>query len=223
MDRPAGSTIAYRVATPRLVLRCWEPRDAPLLDDAIVSSLDHLRPWMPWARAEPVGLDRRVEMLRGFRAKFDSDTDHIYGVFTADEARVLGGTGLHPRVGPRAAEIGYWIRADAAGQGFAREATAAMTRAGFELHGLERIEIHCDPANRRSAAIPERLGYRHDATLRHRGFTAEGERREQMIWSMLREECPRSSAAELPIRAWDAAGRELSAPGEAPRERQPEP
>ena len=43
----------YRIVTERLVVRCWEPRDAPLLKEAVDSSLDDLRPWMPWAYDEP--------------------------------------------------------------------------------------------------------------------------------------------------------------------------
>ena len=100
--------------TPRLVLRCWDPRDAPLLKDAIDSSLNHLRPWMPWARHEPQTLAQKVELLREFRGQFDLGADSIYGIFDAGEERVLGGTGLHPRIGTGGLEIGYWIRVSAA-------------------------------------------------------------------------------------------------------------
>ena len=43
-------TPPYRIVTERLVLRCWEPRDAAALKEAVDASLDHLRPWMPWAQ-----------------------------------------------------------------------------------------------------------------------------------------------------------------------------
>ena len=46
---------------------------------------------------------------------------------------MLGGMGLHTRVGPRAREIGYWIRKDAEGRGYVTEAVAALTRVGFEV------------------------------------------------------------------------------------------
>jgi len=155
---------AYRIVTPRLVLRCWDPRDAPLLKDAIDSSLDHLRPWMPWARHEPQTVAQKVELLREFRGQFDLGADSIYGIFDAGEERVLGGTGLHPRIGPGGLEIGYWIRADAAGRGFATESTAALTRVAFEVAGVERVEIRCAPENLASAAIPRKLGYSEEAT-----------------------------------------------------------
>ena len=35
----------------------------------------------------------------------------------------------------------------------------ALTDAAFALDGIERVEIHCDEANLRSAAVPRRLGY----------------------------------------------------------------
>jgi hypothetical protein len=37
---------AYRIHTKRLIIRCWRPKDAPLLKLAIDESLDHLRQWM---------------------------------------------------------------------------------------------------------------------------------------------------------------------------------
>ena len=73
------------------MVRCWEPRDAPLLKDAIDTSLHHLRPWMPWAQHEPQTLDEKVDLLRGFRSRFDAGEDYVYGVFSADESEALGG------------------------------------------------------------------------------------------------------------------------------------
>jgi RimJ/RimL family protein N-acetyltransferase len=123
----------YRIETPRLVLRCWEPRDAPLLKDALDSSLEHLRPWMPWARYEPEPLEAKVDLLRRFRGSFDLGQDFVYGIFSREESEVLGGTGLHTRVGDDAFEIGYWIRASRTREGLATEAAAALTRVAFDV------------------------------------------------------------------------------------------
>ena len=72
----------YVVRTERLTIRCWDPRDAPLLKEALDTSLEHLRPWMPWAMDEPKPLDEKVELLRRFRGQFDLGEDFVYGVFT---------------------------------------------------------------------------------------------------------------------------------------------
>lgn len=200
---------AYRIQTPRLVIRCWSPADAPLLVKAVTTSVEHLRPWLPWAHAEPEPLDVKVQRLREFRATFDRDEDYVYGIFGPDEREVLGGTGMHPRVGPAALEIGYWIGAPHAGRGLATEAAAALTRVAFEVNGVERMEIRCDPRNVRSAAIPPRLGYALDATLRARLPGADGAMADSMVWSLLRAEYGASPCAAAPVQAWDAAGREL--------------
>jgi RimJ/RimL family protein N-acetyltransferase len=203
----------YRIETERLLLRCWDPADAPLLGDAVESSLAELREWMPWAHDEPITLDRRIELLRDFRSKFDSGEESIYGIFSPDGSTVLGGTGLHPRVGGDALEIGYWIRSSATGAGLGGEAAAAMTRAGLSICGAERMEIRVDPRNARSARIPERLGYTMEARLRRRlpPVTPGGPRTDVLVYTMFAEDFGGSPAAGVPIRAFDAAGRPVDA------------
>ncbi len=150
---------ATPIFTPRLVLRCWSPQDAPLLKDALDSSLDHLRPWMPWALDEPSPLPAIEDRLTRFAANFRDGRDFIYGIFNHDETAVLGGTGLHPRNGPQDLEIGYWLRESAIGQGFISEAVSALTTVAFAMRSLETVTIVCDPLNRPSAAVASRLGF----------------------------------------------------------------
>jgi RimJ/RimL family protein N-acetyltransferase len=147
------------IYTPRLVLRCWKPSDAPLLKEALDSSLDHLRPWMPWARDEPSSLEDITVRLARFARDFRDGRDFIYGIFNRDETQVLGGTGLHHRNGAADREIGYWLRESAIGQGLITESTAALTTVAFATWPLETVTIVCDPDNRRSAAVPGRLGF----------------------------------------------------------------
>jgi RimJ/RimL family protein N-acetyltransferase len=198
----------YRIETERLVLRCYEPKDAPLLKEAIDSSLDHLRPWMPWARHEPQPLERKVELLRAFRGNFDLGKDFVYGVFEPDESRQLGGAGLHPRGGEGALEIGYFIRADAIGRGLATEVTAVLTRVGFEKCGLLRVDIQVDPANERSLRIPRKLGFVEEGVLRRRLEPHEGGGpwRDSMMFTMLAEELAASACMRYAYRAYDALG-----------------
>ncbi len=177
-------TVPYRIHTSRLVLRCWNPADAPLLQAAINASIAHLRPWMPWAANEPTDLATKVALLRRFRGEFDLDKDYVYGIFDRTETAVLGGTGLHTRAGAGALEIGYWVHADHIHRGIATETAAALTRAAFELANVRRVEIHCDAANTRSAAVPRKLGFVHEATLRQQSVVGEPPG-DAMIWTLL--------------------------------------
>ena len=157
---------AYRIVTPRLVLRCWSPEDAPAVVESITESLDHLRAWMDWAHHEPEPVQKKADRLRRFRAGFDAGRNYTYGVYDrGDDERVIGGIGLHDRIGAGAGEIGYWIHKDHVGKGFATEAAGALTRVGFEHEGLGRIEIHCEPANEASCGVPRKLGFTHQVTV----------------------------------------------------------
>lgn len=86
----AQRKMPYRVETTRLVLRCWEPRDAALLKEAIDANLDHLRPWMSWAMEEPQSVEAKAERLRVFRGEFDLDKSYVFGILPRDERLVLG-------------------------------------------------------------------------------------------------------------------------------------
>jgi RimJ/RimL family protein N-acetyltransferase len=101
----------------------------------------------------------------------------------------------------------YWVRADRINQGIATETAAALTRVAFEADKLDRVEIHCDADNVRSAAVPRKLGFTHEATLRRRKVA--GKVRDTLVWTLLAEEYPSSAAAALPIEAFDAIGRKL--------------
>lgn len=188
------STPPVRLETDRLVIRRWEPRDVPALKAAIDRNIPHLLPWMPWVANEPESVAEKTARLIEFRRMFDAGEDAIYGIWDTDEREVLGGTGLHPRSGAESREIGYWIDAAHEGQGLITEATAVLTRVGFEHLALDRIEIHCDPRNTRSAAVPQRLGYEHEATLRRRLTDHEGALHDEMIWTLFRDRYPNSPA-----------------------------
>jgi len=192
------------------VARCWEPRDAPLLKEAVDSSIDHLLPWMPWAADEPQTLDEKVQLLRRFRGQFDLGQNFVYGLFSRDESEVVGGSGFHKRDGDDAFEIGYWIRASREREGLTTEVTAALTRVGFELSGVDRIEIQCEPANERSMRIPLKLGYREEARMRRRLYAAPGsEPRDVVVFTLFRNELAESPAASAQLEAYDALGRRV--------------
>jgi RimJ/RimL family protein N-acetyltransferase len=203
-----GPPAPYRIETERLVIRCYHPRDAPLLKEAIDSSLDHLRPWMPWTEHEPQTLEEKSDLLKVFRSEFDTGENFIYGIFSADETEQVGATGLHPRVGPGGLEIGYFVRASAIRQGIATESSAALTRVGFEVCNADRIEIRIDPRNQASFGIPRKLGFVEEATLGRRLPSREGEPlRDVTIFTLFREDFDPAIAPA--IRAFDARGEQL--------------
>jgi RimJ/RimL family protein N-acetyltransferase len=199
---------AYVIRTDRLVIRCWDPADTPLLKSALDASVEHLRPWMGWMKG-PEPLSEHIRRARLHRGLFDTDQDYIYAIFNADETEVWGGTGLHPRIGPHGREIGYWIHAQQIGRGVATEASAALTRVAFEVHKVDRVEIRCDPRNHRSAGVPRKLAFVHEATLRQNERDVSGELRDTMVWALIRAAYPASPASKANVTAFDACGERL--------------
>ena len=161
-----STTLPLALRTPRLLLRCWRPGDAPLLKAALDASLAHLQSSVEWARHEPTPVEQLAQRLAGFAADFNSRGEWLFGILPPDESRVLGGCAadaaepaLTALVGDGAVELGYWLRADATGRGYATEATAALAHAVFASLGALRVVVCHDPANTGSGAVARRLGF----------------------------------------------------------------
>lgn len=210
MESESIKRTAYRVETGRLVLRCMSPEDAPIIRAALDANDEHLRPMIPFMQDEPRTLRQTAHWLRGYRAAFDLNRDYRYAVFDAGETKLLGMSVLLTRAGPGALEIGYWTDKDTIGQGFASEACSALIRVAFEIESVERVEIMCAPENKASAAIPARLGFTHEATLKKRSADSEGQMRDLMIWSLFAADYPASPAAETTYRAFDCLGEAIN-------------
>jgi RimJ/RimL family protein N-acetyltransferase len=168
-DRPVTPTHSLPpiIRTPRLVLRRQRSEDAPLIREAVDTSLAHLQASVAWAQWEPASLEATTARLAASAAAFDAGEAWTFTVLDAPQTRVLGGAGLEPAepalialVGPDAVETGYWLRADATGRGYATEATRALAELAFARLGARRVVVCHDPAHPTSDGVPRRLGFR---------------------------------------------------------------
>lgn len=62
--------------------------------------------------------------------------------------------------------IGYWLCASYNGKGVMTKVVEKLLEYGFVETRLNKIEIRCADENNRSRAIPERLGFTYEGTLR---------------------------------------------------------
>jgi RimJ/RimL family protein N-acetyltransferase len=177
----------------RLILRPWRVDEAEALHDAVQANLDHLRPWMPWAADEPRDVAWREQWIR-------DTNDGTVGIFGIDDETVLGGTGLHERIGEGGVEIGYWVDARHTGRGIATCVAAALTQLAFAVGDYDRVEIHCDEANVASAAIPRHLGFAL-ISITDDEVAAPGECGRDMVWRMTRDMYA-SSAVSVVHASW---------------------
>ena len=170
-----------------LVLRRWQPADAPGLLAAIEMTLPELRQFMPWAMETPTPESVRAYLDIAWRPP------ESYGFGLFDGGEVVGGFGLHGRRGPGILEIGYWVRTDRTGRGYATAAARALTDVSFAYFPATfRVEIRCDPANSASAAVAAKLGYSLDARVPVE-VEAAAQTGTQLVWAVSRTTWPPSA------------------------------
>lgn len=166
-------------------LRLVAQGDAPRIFALTDRDREYLRQWLPWVDgtrnvADTEGfVQRSLDQIRrgeGFQACIE---------YRGELAGVMGFVYLDPE--NRRAEIGYWLGQALQGRGIMTRACRALVNHGFTSLGLNRIEIRVDVDNRKSRAIPERLGFAQEALLRE-SVQDHGRFRDIVMYAKLRRE-----------------------------------
>jgi RimJ/RimL family protein N-acetyltransferase len=87
----------------------------------------------------------------------------------------------------RSAEIGYGVRADARGRGYATEALAAVARWALTDGGLQRAWLSTIGENIASQRVAEKAGFRREGVLRRAGLEDDG-LHDLVIYALLDDE-----------------------------------
>ncbi|MER0480266.1 GNAT family N-acetyltransferase [Streptomyces sp. Edi2] len=173
------------LATERLVLRPFEPSDAPAVHAACQE------PDIPrWTGVpSPYGIEDAEHFVgtvvpEGWR----DDTTYHFAVVSRVDGSLVGAMGLvrlaRLHTPERQAELGYWTAKGHRGRGRTVEAARAVVRWGFDDLGVERLEWHAEAGNEGSRAVARKLGFHMEGTLRAK-TVREGTRRDVWIGSLL--------------------------------------
>jgi ribosomal-protein-serine acetyltransferase len=174
-------------ADDEVFLRLHEERHAEELFELVDENRAHLRPWLPWVDANKSADDTRT-FIRQMLMKLADGNEYGFGILS--QGKLVGAVGLDVLQEAREAEVGYWLSEDAQGRGIISRATQALVDFSFADRGLNVVVIKCAKDNVRSRAVPERLGFTMEATLREREVRGQ----DQIVYGLLRSE-------------WETAGR----------------
>jgi RimJ/RimL family protein N-acetyltransferase len=191
IQRPILLDIPDSFESERLVLRAPRPGDGEALNAAVIESLAELRPWMPWAMQAPTLADSE-EYVRRAAVKYAAREDLSLLLWCKATGDLVGASGMH-RIdwAVPAVEIGYWVRTSRAGQGYITEAVNAITSFAFDVLSAQRVAIHCDERNTRSAAVARRAGFELEGVLRHEARDHVSlELRNTMVFARVRHRQP---------------------------------
>jgi ribosomal-protein-serine acetyltransferase len=178
-----------------LVCRRVRRDDAADVYESVRASLEHLKPWMPWATDSYDRASAEDFTIRNSQPGDEPVTEASYVIRDRD-GQFLGVCGLHARLGPGALEIGYWVDVRHTRRGVVTLAAAMITEVALTLPGVDGVEIRHDQANVASGAVPAKLGYTHVQTEPD-AVEAPGEAGVGWNWLLRREEFPASPAARL--------------------------
>jgi ribosomal-protein-serine acetyltransferase len=176
IDQP----LATRAPTP-LRLRTLTPADAAAFARHIAADAEHLREHLPWPdiAADPAGAREWLELYASGR----DGRVLVAGAFNG--AEIVGGALLtHHEPAMAAIELGCWAIAAVEGMGVARASCQALIAYARAQLRVERVEWRTTSVNARSRTLAERLGFRHEGTLRS-NYVLRGERYDTEVLSLV--------------------------------------
>lgn len=162
MSDPILLDLPLHIETPRLLLRVPQAGDGPAHLDAVSESLPELKlflSFLPWVANEPTPESCEAR-CRTDQANFFARKNLVFLMFEKSSGQLLGSVGLYrtnwetPKT-----EVGYWCRTSRSGNGFAREAVAALTDYAFSHIHAVRVELITDSENSASRRVAERCGF----------------------------------------------------------------
>jgi ribosomal-protein-serine acetyltransferase len=145
-------------------LKQFELEDAAAVLAAVERNREYLRQWLPWVdqtrSEEDVG--RFIERVR---EQLEAGRGPNLGIWL--DGAFVGSIGCHPfDLANRNCSLGYWIEAGHQGKGAITRSCLKLLDYLFDEAGSHRVEIRCGIGNRRSSAIPQRLGFTQEGVLR---------------------------------------------------------
>src|ERR1700761_3932470 len=144
-------------------LRPYTEADAAELTSVVAANREHLARWLPWAAT--YGHQDSLDYIARTRAQTEAGDGFEGAIVIGGE--IVGGAGFHgvDRLN-RSTTIGYWLVAEAQGQGLMTATVRALLDHLFGVRDMHRVVIEAVVDNARSRAIPERLGFTEEGVLR---------------------------------------------------------
>jgi ribosomal-protein-serine acetyltransferase len=147
-----------------VVLELLEERHAEELFAVTDANRAYLRRWLPWLDGTHGPEDTRAFIRITRKQLLDNNGFQTVIRHRGGLVGIVGHHGIS--WGHRSTSLGYWLSEAAQGRGIMTEACRAYVRHAFETLGLNRVEIRCAVENVKSRAIPERLSFQREGTIR---------------------------------------------------------
>lgn len=123
-----------------------------------------LRRWLPWLDGTMTPDDTRQFLALQVQRFARGESLHVT-IFSDDSIAGVAGFNSLDRING-IGYIGYWLGEEFTGRGIMTTVVRDLIEIGRSYYSLQKVDIRCATDNSRSRAIPERLGFSHEGTLR---------------------------------------------------------
>lgn len=150
----------------QLKLKILRPEDAKALFALTDRNREHLKEWLPWLDHNTTEVDS-LNYIKTTMKQFGDNQGVIMGIWFQKE---LAGVVGHHQISwaNKTTSLGYWLGREFAGKGVMTKACRALIDYSFNELSLNCLEIAAATENKKSRAIPERLGFHLEGVLRQR-------------------------------------------------------
>jgi len=143
------------IDTARLHLRCVAPPDAAATSTLMTQAISRWLASWPF----PFSLERAQRRIELAQESANHRDTLPYAITAKDDGTLMGWITLNRNLDDkRRGTVGYWLGEQFHGQGYAREALAALLQEGFDLLNLNVIEAGAQPENTGSLAVMRACG-----------------------------------------------------------------
>lgn len=151
-----------------ILLRPFSAEDVVPVHEAIIESFDELSPWMRWCNKD-YSIDDTSAFIMSRDEAWKNDLEYSFAVVDHKTGIFRASVGLNfVNRTYQMANLGYWVRTSATGQGIASCATRLLAKYSFEQLRLQRIEIVVAIENLPSQRVAEKAGAIREGVLRKR-------------------------------------------------------
>ncbi|MGE6603456.1 GNAT family N-acetyltransferase [Lysinibacillus fusiformis] len=147
-----------------LSLRTITLEDAEAVFALTDASRKHLKEWLPWLDYTKEVADTIAYIEGCIKGHEANNSLSLVILFKNEIVGIAGFNTIHPT--NKIGTIGYWLSEGAQGHGIMTKTVKALLQYAFETLHLHKVEIRVAVGNEKSNAIPERLGFINEGTLR---------------------------------------------------------
>jgi ribosomal-protein-serine acetyltransferase len=169
----------------KLRLELIEEKHADHLFNLINISRPYLKQWLPWVDFTITVDNTKDYIVSSLKRHSENNGFDCAIIFNNEVAGIIGLRSIDNT--NKITSIGYWLGENFQGRGIMTKACKALTDYCFDTLNLNRVVINCSTENLKSQAIPKRLNFKKEGTIRQGEFL-NGKFVDYYLYSRLRNE-----------------------------------